>query len=62
MVGLTLKVAASIVDQVNVTSEPTVTEAGVALKLTVGVGGGGTVTVTVTACCALPPAPVATAV
>jgi hypothetical protein len=61
MVGATLKVVASVVDQVNVTSDPTVTEAGVAAKLTVGVGGGGAVTVTTTDFCELPPVPVATA-
>lgn len=61
MVGDTLKVAASVVDHVKVTSEPTVTEFGVAVKLTVGSTGGGFVTVTVMDFCALPPAPVATA-
>jgi hypothetical protein len=61
MLGVTLKVAAFVVAQVKVTSEPTVTEVGLAVKLTVGSPGGAVVTVTVTDFCVLPPAPVATA-
>lgn len=62
MLGVTLKVVAFVVDQVKATSEPTVTEAGVAVKLSVGRTGDGPTRVTITDFCVLPPAPVATAV
>ena len=62
MLGVTLKVVAFVVTQVKVTSEPTITEVGVAVKLTVGSTSGVPVTLTVTVFWAVPPAPAATAV